>query len=156
MAKKKLSDAMLLLVASIVVLLKSGRTDEDAVEEATFDYEGDEELTDELRASLLEEAKATIEKEKKLADQKAAQLNAGVLMYGNKDKKKEYEFPKTWEKSIVVRISQVTKIGSGAQDVVEIPSTVKVKPFAADLFEVHVKQDMFKGRKVRILHDPRE
>jgi hypothetical protein len=155
MATKKLSDSMLVLVASIVALLKSGKTDDEAVQEAVLNYEGDEELTEEVLATLLKAAKKTIEDEQKLQIKKEEGLDTGTLMYGNKDSDKEYAFPKTWIKSLVIRESMVTKIGNRPQDVVEIPSSVKVKPFAADLFDLHVKQDMFKGRKVKILHDPR-
>jgi hypothetical protein len=155
MAKKKLSDAMLVLVASIVTLLKAGKPDDEAVQEAILEYEGDEKLTDEVLANLLKEAKESIEDEEKLRKEKEEGLDAGNLMIGNKDKKKEYPFPKTWDKSVVVRESMVTKLGNRPQDVVEVPSSIKVKPFAANLFDLHVKQNMFKGRKIRILHDPR-
>jgi len=155
MANKKLSDAMLILVASIVTLLKSDKTDDEAVQEAILNYEGDEELTEDVLATLLKAAKKSIEDEQKLLKKKEEGLETGTLMYGNKDTAKEYPFPKTWIKSLVIRESMVSKIGNRPQDVVEIPSSVKVKPFAADLFDVHVKQDMFKGRKVKILHDPR-
>jgi hypothetical protein len=155
MAKKKLSDAMLVLVAGIVALLKAGKQDDEAVQEATLEYEGDEELTEEVLANLLDVAKKSIEDEQKLQKKKEEGLETGTLMYGNKDTSKEYPFPKTWMKSIVIRESMVSKVGNRPQDVVEVPSSVKVKPFAADLFDLHVKQDMFKGRKVKILHDPR-
>jgi hypothetical protein len=155
MANKKLSDAMLILVASIVTLLKSDKTDDEAVQEAILNYEGDEELTEDVLATLLKAAKKSIEDEQKLQKKKEEGLETGTLMYGNKDTEKEYPFPKTWIKSLVIRESMVTKVGNRPQDVVEIPSSVKVKPFAADLFDLHVKQEMFRGRKVRILHDPR-
>jgi hypothetical protein len=155
MATKKLSDAMLVFVASIATLIKSDRTDEEAVQEAILNYEGDEELTEDVLATLLKAAKKSIEDEINLQKKKEEGLKSGTMMFGNKDSKKGYAFPKSWDKSVVIRESMVSKIGNSPQDVVEIPSSVKVKPFAADLFDIHVKQDMFKGRKVQILHDPR-
>jgi hypothetical protein len=155
MATKKLSDAMLEVISGIVKLLKSGKTDEEATLEIMIDYAGDEELSEEVLATLLKAAKKSIEDETNLQKKKEEGLKSGTMMFGNKDSKKGYAFPKSWDKSVVIRESMVSKIGNSPQDVVEIPSSVKVKPFAADLFDIYVKQDMFKGRKVQILHDPR-
>lgn len=75
--------------------------------------------------------------------------------FGNEDKKKEYPLPKSWENSVIIRESIMTKVGSKDTDVVEIPSSVTLKPFDKSLYDVHVKNGMFKGKKVQVIHDPR-
>jgi hypothetical protein len=167
----KLTNAQLLIVAAIAALLKEGKSDEDALKEGILGYPEDEvALTqDDLDLMLVEaktlnakgsdggkgKGKGKIETEDTKPVTKAKMKIKVELMVGNKDKKKEYEFPKSWEDSVVIRESQTTQVGNSEKDIVEIPSSVKIKPFDASLFDVHVKNNMFKGKKVEILHDPR-
>lgn len=75
--------------------------------------------------------------------------------YGNKDKSQRYSLPVAWIGSIVIRESVEVQIGGRISDVAEIPSSVMLKPFDKTLFDKHIEQGMFHGRKVEILHDPR-
>jgi hypothetical protein len=177
----KLTSAQLLIVATIAALLKEGKTDEEAIQDGILGYPEDETpLTQDDLDLMLVEAKTLNAKEGEQGgasdkdtkggkggngkgatkpDQKAGEKTKvkGAIekMYGNKDKNSEYEFPKSWSDSIVIRESQFTKVGNTERDIVEIPSSVKLKPFDASLFDVHVKNKMFVGKKVQILHDPR-
>jgi hypothetical protein len=181
----KLTNAQLLIVAAIAALLKEGKSDEDALKEGILGYPEEETpLTQDDLDLMLVEAKTLNEKEgdSNNAGKGAKGGNAGngkgangkggndkgattsertkikgniEKMFGNKDKKEEYEIPKSWEDSVVIRESVLTKVGNSDKDLVEIPSSVRLKPFDKSLFDVHVKNKMFVGKKVQILHDPR-
>jgi hypothetical protein len=177
----KLTNAQLLIVAAIAALLKEGKTDEEAIKDGILGYPEDETpLTQDDLDLMLVEAKTLNAKEGeqggandkdtkggkggngKIAtkpDAKAGEKTKvkGTIekMFGNKDSKEEYEFPKSWDGSVVIRESIMTKVGNSDKDMVEIPSSVKLKPFNKSLFDVHVKNKMFTGKTVKILHDPR-
>lgn len=82
------------------------------------------------------------------------EANPGFFI-GNKDKKQSHQLPITWKNSVVVRESIEAKIGPNSKDVVEIPSSVKLMPYDASLFNEHVKNGMFEKKKTEIIHDPR-
>lgn len=76
-------------------------------------------------------------------------------MFGNKDENKKYEFPLSWKDMLIIRESVVSKVGPSDNDVIEIPSSVIIKPFDPSLFNTHVERGMFEHKKIEILHDPR-
>jgi hypothetical protein len=164
----KLTNAQLLIVAAIAALLKEGKSDEDALKEGILGYPEDEvALTQDDLDLMLVEAKTLNAKDSKGSNGKGTtkpDLKVGEKtkvkgiiekIFGNKDLKEVYEFPKSWDGSVVIRESIMTKVGNSDKDMVEIPSSVKIKPFDKSLFDVHVKNKMFDGKKVQILHDPR-
>lgn len=77
-------------------------------------------------------------------------------MFGNKDKDGDYEFPKSWEKAVVVRQSDFKNVGEGGiEDYIEVPSTVKLAPYEPEMFEFLEKNNGFGSTKKTIIHDPR-
>ena len=145
MNKAHLTKAMKEVIANMSQLIKDGKTDDEIITDSITDKIGDKECTEDLLKTLLTFAKADDTEEKEVS----------LKMFGNKDKVKKYGFPSTWSGMVVVRESVVSKIGPKDSDVVEIPSSVQVKPFDTSLFDMHVKNGMFKNKKVEILHDPR-
>lgn len=96
--------------------------------------------------------------------------------FGNKDLEKKYPFPSNWMDSVVVRTSQsvrIERIDNEPGEVIEVPSSVRIRPYDPSLFDTHVETGMFskenilmhldeqvpKGKfekiNVEILHDPR-
>jgi hypothetical protein len=147
MAKKQFNKAMLVVIASMLQSLVDGKTDEQILEEQKIDKISDKECTSELLIELLTEAKIQF-------DNAGAGTGNG-LFFGNKDVDKEYPFSEKWKNHIVIRESIETKVGPKEGDVVEIPSSIAIKPFDVSLFQTHIKQDMFRGKKVFILHEPK-
>jgi hypothetical protein len=154
MQKNQLTNAMKAVIANMVNLLKEGKTDEEVITASITDKIGDKECTTELLADLLGFAKEAKDKESGSALQSKTDSDTGKML-GNKAKDERYPFPVSWAKYVVIRESVETKIGNKPTDVAEIPSSVQIKPFNAFLFDTHIKQGMFKGKKVEIIHDPR-
>jgi hypothetical protein len=155
MAKKQLTEAMKVVIATMLSNIKAGMSDVENLEACKTDKIGEDECTNELLNALLSEAKKQYDTENAAAAAAEKASKKSATMYGNKDKKSEYPFPSSWENCVVVRESVSTKVGAGSIDVVEIPSSVEIKPFDKSLFNTHEKQGMFKGKNVIILHDPR-
>ena len=150
MRKNQLTNAMKVVIASMVVMLQEGKSDEEIIEASKTDKIGDKDCTDEMLADLLAFAKDDS------AKGSTQEVEEEKDFHGNKDTEQKYpKFPKSWAKSVIVRTSISQKIGPKDKDVVEVPSSVKFKCFDASLYDTHVKQGMFNKQNVEIVHDPR-
>lgn len=81
------------------------------------------------------------------------ELNENGMVFGENDKDKLHPFKPEWLQRVVVRQSNVERMSSGTM--VEDPSSVRVKPYEAEVFTHLVKTGGFGDLKVIILHDPR-
>lgn len=156
MKKNELTKAMKEVIALMVSQLFNGMSDEDIITANTTEKIGDRECTPELLTDLLgfakEESKANVITPGSIIEKP----DPNAKIFGNNDKgKKHPQFPASWEDSVIARISQSSKIGPKASDVVEIPSSVEYRPFEKSLFDTHVKQGMFDKMNLEIIHDPR-
>lgn len=153
---------MLLVVAAMVMAIQQGKPDDEIIAENTTDKIGDNDCTEDLLNELLDEAKgqASENQENKPVVKKVELFGetpgeAAGTVFGNKDKKKEHAFPAKWVDHVVVRESEMVKVGNSDKSIVENPDSVKIQPFDKSLYKIHVKQGMFKGKTVVILHEPK-
>jgi hypothetical protein len=153
MKRNELTNVMREVIASLIILIEAGKTDEEILSTIT-----NPDLS-EVKSELLRIAKEDFEKakaEKEKTEKEKTNSAPKGRMFGNIDENKVHHFPGIWKDSVVIRESVVQKVGPKDSDVVEIPSSVSIKPFDKGLFDVHVKQGMFHKKKVEILHDPRK
>jgi hypothetical protein len=149
MKRNELTNVMREVITTLIPLIEAGKSDVEILATITGDF------TDEVKSELLRIAKEDVEKAKSDKEKQASKIPSG-RMFGNKDEAQSHHFPALWKDSVVIRESVLHKIGSKDSDVVEIPSSVTIKPFDKGLFDIHVKQGMFHKKKVQILHDPRK
>lgn len=74
-------------------------------------------------------------------------------IFGNKDEKKQFNFPIGWNESVVVTQYMVTNHASGHQSVDE--GTRRLMPYNTDVFNKLEKDGGFGDTQYVILHDPR-
>jgi hypothetical protein len=153
MAKKQLTEAMRVVIASMLQSLNEGKTDQEIIEGSLTDKIGEDDCTEELLVQLLKLAKdqkSMLDK----ANSKTLKSTEDGKVIGNMDKQEKHPFPKSWSDHVVIRVSEFRKI-EGTKDNVEVPSSIKVQPYDPEVYDELVKGKAFKGKTVKILHDPR-